>query len=247
VVAEAKPRAQPGVIEGADKVGAALAEVGPAVVVGRDDHGGRQDRGRRGRPDAVQTQRAVPELARDAGGTGVQHGRVQGRGAPSDLGDRPDGGVVPADVEGGQVRPGQDEADDLAVDEAAGVTLAVFRPVHGGDGGHRQLAAAGTWHGMAGPGGQADGRPALVSRSRQPLRVIPSCEMPGLAAALIHAVTAAAGQVRDETTIRLIGEVAAAVIAPHRQPGAAPEIAFDQTAPPGAPLVSADTRAEASG
>jgi hypothetical protein len=33
--------------------------------------------------------------------------------------------LYPADVEGGRVRPGQDEADDVTVDEAIGVTLAV--------------------------------------------------------------------------------------------------------------------------
>ena len=82
MVAEAKLRGQPGVIEGAGEVSASFAEVGPAVVVGRDDRGGSQDRGRGCRPDAVQAQRAVPELALDAGGAGVQHDRVDGRGAP---------------------------------------------------------------------------------------------------------------------------------------------------------------------
>jgi hypothetical protein len=95
VVAEAKLCGQPGVIEGAGEVSVPLAEVGPAVVVGRDDHGRSQDRGRGCRPDALQAQRAVPELARDAGGAGVQDGRVDGRGAPGDLGDGRDRGVVP--------------------------------------------------------------------------------------------------------------------------------------------------------
>ena len=72
MVAEAKLRGQPGVIEGAGQVIASFAEVGPAVVVGRDDHGGSQDRGGGCRLDTVQAQRAVPELARDAGGAGVQ-------------------------------------------------------------------------------------------------------------------------------------------------------------------------------
>jgi hypothetical protein len=135
VVAEVKPRGQAGVIKGAGEVGASFAEVGPAVVVGRDDHVGAQDRGRGGHPDAVQAQCPVPELARDAGGAGVQDSRVDGRGAPGDLGDGADGGVVAADVDGGQILPGQDEADDLAVDEAVGVTLGVFGAVHGGDGG----------------------------------------------------------------------------------------------------------------
>ena len=120
MVAEPELRGQPGVVEGADEVVVALAEVSPAVVVDRDDHGRPQDRGRRGRPDAVQAQRAAPELARDARGAGVQDDRLDGRDAPGDLGDGPDRGVVPADVDGGQVRPGQDEADDLAVDEAIG-------------------------------------------------------------------------------------------------------------------------------
>ncbi len=69
-------------------------------------------------------------------------------------------------------------------------------------------------------------------------------EMPELAAALMHAVTAAADKARDETTVLLIGGAPAAVIAPyghHPQPGAAAEIAFDQTAPPQARLVLTDT------
>src|ERR1700722_15275483 len=85
-----------------------------------------------GRAPRAGAQGAVPELARDAGGAGVQDDRVDGRGAPGDLGDGRDGGVVPADVDGGQVRPGQDEADHLAVDEAVGVPLAVFWPVQAG-------------------------------------------------------------------------------------------------------------------
>ena len=39
------------------------------------------------------------------------------------------GALYPADIEDGQVRLGQDEADDLTVDEAIGVTLAVFGAV----------------------------------------------------------------------------------------------------------------------
>lgn len=69
-------------------------------------------------------------------------------------------------------------------------------------------------------------------------------EMPGLAAALMHAATAAADQDRDETTVLLIGGAPAGVIAPYGhdpQPGAAAEIAFDQTAPPEARLVLTDT------
>jgi hypothetical protein len=80
MVDEAKLCGQPGVIEGAGEVSPSFAEVGPAVVVGRDDDSGPQDGGRGCRPDAVQAQRAVPELARDAGGAGVQDGRVDGRG-----------------------------------------------------------------------------------------------------------------------------------------------------------------------
>src|SRR5580700_8291891 len=60
VVGEAKLRRQAGVIEGPGELSASFAEVGPAVVVGRDDHGGLQDRGRGGGPDAVQCQRASP-------------------------------------------------------------------------------------------------------------------------------------------------------------------------------------------
>lgn len=91
-----------------------------------------QDRGHSRRPDAVQRQRAATELALDAGRAGVQDDRIDGRGATGDLSDDPDGGVVPADVDGGHVRPGQDEADDLAVDEAVAVTLAVLRPCTAG-------------------------------------------------------------------------------------------------------------------
>ncbi len=74
-------------------------------------------------------------------------------------------------------------------------------------------------------------------------------EMLRLAAALMHAATAAADQDRDETTVLLIGGAPAAVIAlygHHPQPGAGAEIAFDQTAPPQARLVLADTWAGAS-
>src|SRR6516225_1616333 len=165
VVAEPELRGQPGVVEGADEVVVALAEVSPAVIVDRDDHGRPQDRGRRGRLDAVQAQRPVPELARDTGGAGVQDDRLDGRDAPGDLGDGPDRGVVPADVDAGQVRPGQDEADDLAVDEAVDVTIAVVGTVYGGDRRHGQLAAVGTAHGMAGPGIQTDGRLAEAAGS----------------------------------------------------------------------------------
>src|SRR5215468_565485 len=50
---EAKPRGQAGVVEGTDEVVASFAEVGPAVVVGRDDLGRPEDRGRGGRPDRM--------------------------------------------------------------------------------------------------------------------------------------------------------------------------------------------------
>jgi hypothetical protein len=65
-----------------------------------------------------------------------------------------------------------------------------------------------------------------------------------MAVALIRAVMAAADQGQDEMTVLLVGGAPAAVIAPyghHRQPGAAAEIRFDQTAPPQARLVLADT------
>jgi hypothetical protein len=45
VLAEPQLRAQAGVIEAADDVITPLAEVGPPVVVGRDDRDGPQDRG----------------------------------------------------------------------------------------------------------------------------------------------------------------------------------------------------------
>ncbi len=72
MVSEVELRSQAGVVEGAGEVVAAFAEVGPAVVVGRDDRGGAQDRGRGGGPDAVQAQRPPLEPALDAGSAGVQ-------------------------------------------------------------------------------------------------------------------------------------------------------------------------------
>ena len=68
MVAEPELRAQASVIEAANDAIAAFAEMGPAVVAGRDDRGRSQDRGRGRRADAVQAQRAVAELARDARG-----------------------------------------------------------------------------------------------------------------------------------------------------------------------------------
>jgi hypothetical protein len=79
VVGEAESRGQAGVVEGADEVVAAFAEVGPAVVVGRDDRRGAQDRGRGGGPDAVQAQRPALEPDLDAGGADVQDNRVNDR------------------------------------------------------------------------------------------------------------------------------------------------------------------------
>ena len=48
MVAQAQPRGLPGVVEGVGEVVAALAEVGPAVVVRRDDNVGPEHRGGRG-------------------------------------------------------------------------------------------------------------------------------------------------------------------------------------------------------
>ena len=77
------------------------------------------------------------------------------------------------------------------------------------------------------------------------LNLAPAAEdMPGMALALIRAVVAAADQDKDEMTVVLIHGKPAAVIAPYgheRRPGAAAEIAFDQTAPPAARLVLKDT------
>ena len=44
-------------------------------------------------------------------------------------------------------------------DEAPGVTFCIFGTVHGGHRGHGEVAAVGTLQGMAGPGGEANGRP----------------------------------------------------------------------------------------
>ena len=97
--------------------------------MGWDNHGGPEDRDCGCCPDAVQGHGAVTELALDTGGAGVQDDRIDSRAAPGDLDDRAYGGIVAADVDGGQVVAGQDKADDLAVDEAIGVTLAVFAAV----------------------------------------------------------------------------------------------------------------------
>jgi hypothetical protein len=69
-------------------------------------------------------------------------------------------------------------------------------------------------------------------------------EMPDIARALIRAIVTAADPDRDEMTVLLVHGTPAAVIAPYghpRRPGAAAEIAFDQTAPPEARLVLKDT------
>jgi hypothetical protein len=77
------------------------------------------------------------------------------------------------------------------------------------------------------------------------MNLAPAAEdMPELALALMRAVIAAADQDQDEMTVLLIGGEPKAVIAPYgheRRPGAAAEIAFDQTAPPEARLVLKDT------
>jgi hypothetical protein len=77
------------------------------------------------------------------------------------------------------------------------------------------------------------------------LNLAPGAEdMPEMALALIRAIIAAADQDQDEMTVLLIHGKPAAVIAPYgheRRPGAAAEIAFDQTAPPEARLVLKDT------
>ena len=69
-------------------------------------------------------------------------------------------------------------------------------------------------------------------------------DMPDMALALIRAIIAAADQDQDEMTVLLVHGEPKAVIAPYgheRRPGAAAEIAFDQTAPPEARLVLKDT------
>ncbi len=77
------------------------------------------------------------------------------------------------------------------------------------------------------------------------LNLVPTGEdMQEMALALMRAIIAAADQNKDEMTVLLIHGKPAAVIAPYgheRRPGAAAEIAFDQTAPPEARLVLKDT------
>lgn len=75
---------------------ASPGEVGPSVVVGRDHHGGAQDGGVCCGADAV----------RDAAG---------------DLRAGANGGAIAAEVNGGQIRRGQDETGDFAVGGAVGV------------------------------------------------------------------------------------------------------------------------------
>jgi hypothetical protein len=81
--------------------------------------------------------------------------------------------------------------------------------------------------------------------SQLELNLAPTAEdMPEMALALMRAIVAAADQDQDEMTVLLIDGEPKAVIAPYgheRQPGAAAEIAFDQTAPPEALLVLKDT------
>jgi hypothetical protein len=90
-------------LEAADEVFASFGEVGPSVVVGRDYHGGTQDGGGGCGADAVHADRAVAELARDAGGAGVQHGHVNVGDALGDLRAGADGGVITAEIDNGQV------------------------------------------------------------------------------------------------------------------------------------------------
>lgn len=77
------------------------------------------------------------------------------------------------------------------------------------------------------------------------LNLAPTAEdMSEMALALMRAIIAAADQDQDEMTVLLIHGEPKAVIAPYgheRRPGAAAEIAFDQTAPPEARLVLKDT------
>ncbi len=77
------------------------------------------------------------------------------------------------------------------------------------------------------------------------LNLVPTGEdMQEMALALMRAIIAAAEQDKDEMTVLLLHGEPAAVIAPYgheRRPGAAAEIAFDQTAPPEARLVLKDT------
>lgn len=69
-------------------------------------------------------------------------------------------------------------------------------------------------------------------------------DMPEMAVALLRAIITAADHDQDEMTVLLVNGEPKAVIAPYgheRRPGAAAEIAFDQTAPPEARLVLKDT------
>lgn len=84
---------------------------------------------------------------RGAGGAGEEDGGVHGGEAVGDLLDQGQRGVVAADVDGGQVGGGQDEADHLAGDG-----FAALGAVLGGSGGHGDGAAVGA--------GQVDGLPA---------------------------------------------------------------------------------------
>ncbi|GAA2873464.1 hypothetical protein GCM10010524_00590 [Streptomyces mexicanus] len=123
--------------------------------MGGDVDGGSEDRGGRGGTAAVEAERAFAELAGDAGGAGVQDGRVDGRGAAGDLGDGADGRVVAAEVDGGQAVSGEDEADDLAVDLAVVAPFTVLGTVDGRHGGDGQLATARAAERVGVPDGQA--------------------------------------------------------------------------------------------
>jgi hypothetical protein len=85
----------------------------------------------------------------------VKDGGVDVRDTAGDLPHGADGGVVAADVDGGQVAAGQDEADDPAVDVDLRVALAILQSVHGGHGGDDHLAAVQALDDVGVPGGQA--------------------------------------------------------------------------------------------
>ena len=126
--------------EGCFQLVAALGEVGPAVVVDRDDAPGVKNPGGLGGLGAVQDDRSAVEEHGEAGCSGEQEGGVDRGEAVGGLPDRVERGVVAADVDRRQALAGHDEADDLA---GEGLDLLTRSgAVDGGDSGHGDGAAA---------------------------------------------------------------------------------------------------------
>jgi hypothetical protein len=146
---------QAGGAEGGFQLVAAFGEVGPAVVVDRDDTAGVKNPSGLGRLRTVQHERVAVEEHGETGRAGEQDGGVHRGEAIGDLPDRVEGGVVAADVDRRQALAVQDEADDLAGERLD--FLAWAGAVDGGNTGDGDGAAAGALQLDRLPVGQALG------------------------------------------------------------------------------------------